>query len=422
MESKRQLREYEAATVWSEKEARHRHLEEIRVQLYRVTVFSHCVDTIHSHITHPTFNEGIAATAAEMPCEIPALTTGRPFLSPIRFCTWLQGTPACSKNAGPHRDQGRRMGLEGSLGLPSSGQTPCLLRAEGMAALLCLLPVGGHSYSGCEHKREVQNRSTVTPNLARHPNLSFSPACNRHCTEGLQLATKTSQPPTRYTVSSPPTPYSSTSSLPAFRKDSLFIFPTCSGRREPLQDFFGGGEVLFCLYVFQSQWAEGKASPCKCAASLLWAPISPSGTLPGDTDEILGLPLDCTKCPWNCQVRRKGAVQEVTDSKTLKDQPKSMTLTVPIPVPMKQETHLTPFNNQRWSAQILKVYQLFLHKHWQNHPQLISSKHFWDSCHMKTFGSFLLVLDDCFFPLLIWWRGLSYLLNGITAFPLKSLF
>lgn len=160
----------------------------------------------------------------------------------------------------------------------------------------------------------------------------------------------------------------------------------------------------------------GKASPCKCAASLLWAPISPSGTLPGDTDEILGLPLDCTKCPWNCQVRRKGAVQEVTDSKTLKDQPKSMTLTVPIPVPMKQETHLTPFNNQRWSAQILKVYQLFLHKHWQNHPQLISSKHFWDSCHMKTFGSFLLVLDDWFFfPFL--YDDVVYLICSMGSLP-----
>lgn len=58
-----------------------------------------------------------------------------------------------------------------------------------------------------------------------------------------------------------------------------------------------GGEVLFCLYVFQSQWAQGEASPCECAAALLRAPVSPSGTLPGDTDEILGLPLDCTKCP-----------------------------------------------------------------------------------------------------------------------------
>lgn len=93
-----------------------RHLEEIRVQLYCV---SHWVDTIHFHITYSTFNEGIAATAAEMPCEMPALPTGRPFLSPSRFCTWLQGTPACSKTAGHHRDQGRRMGLEGS---PRSAQ------------------------------------------------------------------------------------------------------------------------------------------------------------------------------------------------------------------------------------------------------------------------------------------------------------
>lgn len=42
----------------------------------------------------------------------------------------------------------------------------------------------------------------------------------------------------------------------------------------------------------------------------LRAPISPSGSLPGDTDEILWLPIDCAECPWNCGVRRKGAVQK----------------------------------------------------------------------------------------------------------------
>lgn len=43
-------------------------------------------------------------------------------------------------------------------------------------------------------------------------------------------------------------------------------------------------------------------------------------------------------------------------------------LLFPIQVPMGQESCLTPFNNQRWGAQTLKVYQLFLHKHGQNHP------------------------------------------------------
>lgn len=47
--------------------------------------------------------------------------------------------------------------------------------------------------------------NSLIPNLAKHPNLSLSPACKRHCTKVFQLATKTSQPPPRYTESSPPT-------------------------------------------------------------------------------------------------------------------------------------------------------------------------------------------------------------------------
>lgn len=124
-----------------------RHLEEIRVQLYCVTVFSHCVDTIYFQITHCTFNESIAVDQCEI-LHFPQEDRSYPHPG---FCTWTQGTPACSKTARPHRDQGRgTTGLEASLGRPSSEQTPCLLKAEGMGALLCVLPAGGHSHSGHE--------------------------------------------------------------------------------------------------------------------------------------------------------------------------------------------------------------------------------------------------------------------------------
>lgn len=154
MESNRQLREHAAETVCLEKRPDVRHLEEIRVQLYCVTVFSHYIDTIHFDITCCTFNENTAVD----PCEMPVLLQEDTSHPHPGFALNLKAPPACSKTAGAHRDQGRgRTGLERSLGPPRSGQTPCLLRAEGRAALLCLLPAGGHSHSGHEHKQEVQN-------------------------------------------------------------------------------------------------------------------------------------------------------------------------------------------------------------------------------------------------------------------------
>lgn len=218
---------------------------------------------------------------------------------------------ACSKTAGAHMDQGRgRTGLEVSLGPTSSGQTPCLLRTEGMAALLCLLPTGGHSHLGHEHEREVLNPiclhwSSVWQNTQTSPSLQPARGIAQRCSSWPQRAVTTTK------VHSFFCSYTTIPSPPFFLHSGKthFISLTYSGRGEPrMKGFFWWWWGIFFLYVFQSQWAQGEASPCKCAATLLRDPISPSGTLPGDTDEILGLPLDCTKRPWNCQVRRKGAV------------------------------------------------------------------------------------------------------------------
>lgn len=202
------------------------------------------------------------------------------------------------------QDQGRwRTGRFSEPGGITSWQRWLTKKGHGWkTALFCHLPAADVVTLGTN----ISNNGVTSPALnmavTRH---SSSPALQP--TRGIAARYSRHQSPARdpwflfllyhhSPISHPPTP----------RQDK--IFPPCRGRREAWGWFY-------FLFFSNCHWAQDEASPCKHAAILLQAPSATVAQSLG-TAEILGLPLDYLKCPWNYWVRRKGGGQEVAKQQT----------------------------------------------------------------------------------------------------------
>lgn len=190
--------------------------------------------------------------------------------------------------------------------------------------------------------------------------------------------------------------------------------------------FFGAGGVFFCLYFLQSQGTEVKtshASVQQCHSKLLSAQVA---CCLGTLMKYSGLPLGCPKCPWNHQVRRKGVVQEEAYNRQTaqpsKSSQKSWSLLFLHPWSSKTTSH-PPKQPGMEFTDISSLLALPLQTSIKLPPthifKALSSLLPYEHSQEQSFCcSWITIL----FSLFVWWRGLYYLLNGIAAFPLKTLF
>lgn len=107
----------------------------------------------------------------------------------------------------------------------------------------------------------------------------------------------------------PPAPFPHLLSFCSLARLNI-CFPNVQWEKGTMGFFFlvAGWFFLFVFFTLPvgKGWGKSKQACSNSAASS----ISPSGSLPGDAGGICELPLDYSRCPWNCWVRRKGAVQE----------------------------------------------------------------------------------------------------------------
>lgn len=107
----------------------------------------------------------------------------------------------------------------------------------------------------------------LIPNSARHPNLSLSPACNKHCTEVFQPATKSSQPPLRYTMSFPPTPSFPHLLSSCIQARFTINFPHMLWERRTIVGFFWWWWGIILFVCFPKPVGRGWGKPVQVCSS-----------------------------------------------------------------------------------------------------------------------------------------------------------